>query len=37
MNKFANRSVFRKLIRLTDGNTRRSLRKVNNQYFCHDS
>lgn len=32
MDKFANRSVFRKLIKLIDGNIGRNLRKANNQY-----
>lgn len=32
MNKFANRSVFRKLIKLIDGSIGRNLRKANNQY-----
>lgn len=32
MNKFANRSIFRKLIKLIDGDIGRNLRKTNNQY-----
>ena len=32
MDKFANRSTFRKLIKLIDGNIGRNLRKANNQY-----
>ena len=32
MNKFANRSVFRKLIKLIDRSIGRNLRKANNQY-----
>ena len=32
MDKFANRSTFRNLIKLIDGNIGRNLRKANNQY-----
>ena len=32
MDKFANRSVFRKLIKLINGNIGRNLRKANNEY-----
>ena len=32
MDKFVNRSAFRKLIKLIDGNIGRNLRKANNQY-----
>jgi len=37
MDKFANRSVFRKLIKLIDGNIGRNLRKANNEYKYSNS